>query len=530
VRRFRPDLIVAAVATVGPLYVASRSFGLGFPLDDAWIHMVYGDALARHGTLAYNDGIAATGSTAPLWTVVAAVAHVVAGGPAPSMSAAFALKVFGVLFHVLAALLAMHLAQALVRRRGKVLAGLCAGALVAVVPPTVYGAVSGMEVPLASALLLAAPLFAIHRRAWLAGAAAGLAVATRPEAAVVVPFVCAMVALDSGRRVARTLVTLSGAVVPPAAILIRNQLVSGRPLPATFYAKADLSRPALEALRVGFVDTLGSVRPVSSPILWGLVATALVFGAHAARRAAHVRRVTVTVRRGGQLTAITAAALAYAAGASLVMQMKIPYEFYYQRYVLPCVPLLVVASVVAITLSVDATRARWHLALAMTVLTAMFGFEVADLPRQRDVYAYGVGAANSIQVKIGKFIAEQLPKDAVVWSVDAGAVRYFGRRRVVDLMRLNTPDLIHDGKVRKGWWPDSIVVVPSVFTATASPPLVVALVARVDGDPNPGSVQTQVVYRCGSGAVPGDPENKVGVSALGRFIAVGRCARAEDPP
>ena len=31
-------------------------------------------------------------------------------------------------------------------------------------------------------------------------------------------------------------------------------------------------------------------------------------------------------------------------------------------------------------------------------------------------------------------------------------------------------------------------------------------------------------------AVPGDPENKVGVSAFGRFIAVGRCARAEDPP
>ncbi|HSB35228.1 MAG TPA: hypothetical protein VLH41_00020, partial [Thermoanaerobaculia bacterium] len=72
-----------ALAAVGGLMAWGSDYLLlrGLPLDDAWIHAVYGRELARSGSLAYNPGEPMTGETAPLWAVVVAVAHLVASRP-----------------------------------------------------------------------------------------------------------------------------------------------------------------------------------------------------------------------------------------------------------------------------------------------------------------------------------------------------------------------------------------------------------------------------------------------------------------
>lgn len=57
------------------LLLADRHGQEGFPLDDAWIHMVYGRAVAQKGYLAYNDGIASTGCTSPLWACLIGIIH-----------------------------------------------------------------------------------------------------------------------------------------------------------------------------------------------------------------------------------------------------------------------------------------------------------------------------------------------------------------------------------------------------------------------------------------------------------------------
>ena len=51
------------------IWIVGRQDGvaLGFPLDDAWIHMVYGRGLASAGELAFNPGTPSTGTTSPAW-------------------------------------------------------------------------------------------------------------------------------------------------------------------------------------------------------------------------------------------------------------------------------------------------------------------------------------------------------------------------------------------------------------------------------------------------------------------------------
>jgi hypothetical protein len=58
----------------------AASGGIGFRLDDAWIHMVYGRELAETGLLAYNRGVPATGSTSPLWAGLLGLVHLLVGG------------------------------------------------------------------------------------------------------------------------------------------------------------------------------------------------------------------------------------------------------------------------------------------------------------------------------------------------------------------------------------------------------------------------------------------------------------------
>ena len=73
--------LAAAVCGLAALHIAAPAylFGQGFPLDDAWIHAVYARELARSGALAYNPGVPATGETSPLWAIVLAVPHAIAG-------------------------------------------------------------------------------------------------------------------------------------------------------------------------------------------------------------------------------------------------------------------------------------------------------------------------------------------------------------------------------------------------------------------------------------------------------------------
>jgi hypothetical protein len=80
-RRLELLALVSALSVTGYLLASRLVYRLGFPLDDAWIHQTYARNLALHGEWAFLPGQPSAGSTAPLWSALLAVGHVVHLGP-----------------------------------------------------------------------------------------------------------------------------------------------------------------------------------------------------------------------------------------------------------------------------------------------------------------------------------------------------------------------------------------------------------------------------------------------------------------
>jgi hypothetical protein len=136
-------------------------------------------------------------------------------------------------------------------------------------------------------------------------------------------------------------------------------------------------------------------------------------------------------------------------------------------------------------------------------------------------YAVNVADTDATELTLGRFVAA-LPAGAVVWTQDAGAIRYFGQHPTVDLNELNTPELFRGDPIPAAWWPDTIVASLVSFTIEATPDTLDRVYeVHAPSDPtNPLGAQS--VFRCRPGQGGG-----VRVDRHGKAIAQGRCARRE---
>src|SRR5664279_3930986 len=68
-------ILVGAVILIVTIYLLTSqvTYGIGFPLDDSWIHQTYARNLALRGEWAFRPGIPSAGSTSPLWSALLAL-------------------------------------------------------------------------------------------------------------------------------------------------------------------------------------------------------------------------------------------------------------------------------------------------------------------------------------------------------------------------------------------------------------------------------------------------------------------------
>jgi hypothetical protein len=452
-RRRAVLLLGVAALVLTALWWVGRAAGdgvLGLRLDDAWIHMVYGREIAARGYLAYNPGIPATGSTSPLWCYWLGFLHRVAGtGRVPLLLVL--VHASNVLLWLATVWLGMSVARALRAPSAVVVqAGLC----LAFATPLAAAAFSGMEVVLAAALLLLGVRALLGERPGLAGLAFALACLSRPECALCALFAgIGLLVLPTSQgptaraRARRALAFAVPLLVLGTAAFVFNRAVSGRALPATFYLKVRAGALGLpERLGRLFVDLLGQVPMFSGLVIW-LAALAFVLA-----RGWHQRWPALLLLFMG---------VGYAVASVLLIPPIDPAAFYHLRYVLPAVPLLVVALLLASSRLVPPRYPRLARAVPVAITAATVLAGAWSIPAQSRHLHSDTRNINQLQRQLGEWVASHVPMDAWIATNDAGAVRYFSQRPALDMMGLNTPQLL--------WEPDGFARRHPVHVAVLMP-------------------------------------------------------------
>src|SRR5262245_17442005 len=414
-------IILAAGMAVLLLFLAAelRIAGeVGLPLDDSWIHLRFADNLAAGRGFAINPGSQVAGSTAPLWTLLLALALVLG---LPGLLAA---KLLGVVAYGATGLLTRRLGVALGFSRGLALA---AGLGAVGLGRPAWGALSGMEVPLAAALVTAGIVLAVRGHDLGAAATLGAATLARPEAAVLV----ALHVATAGRLgAAAARAGIAALVVAPA--LAFNLWTIGGLLPGTAVAKIE---GGLFGRLTGVGDSWPATgrRVLAYLVEWlGLLAAdhpalpvLLVVGAVALRRS--------------RLRWLVLGLILH----PLAMALLAPYRgpaFQTGRYSTHLIALEVVVGVAGLGALLGALPPRLGLRPAVVALAALA--LAAPLGPASIAYAWGVQNIGALQVRLGRWVARETPPDALLAVNDVGALTYFGNRRIVDLMGLVTPDVV----------------------------------------------------------------------------------------
>ncbi len=395
----------------------------GFPLDDAWIHLVYARSLATTGIPAYNDGQPEAGFTSPLWLILLTVVELLSR--LTGILVVACAKALGIVF---AWLTSYGLFRVLRNCEVSPRVSFVVAGLSALSPSLAFAQISGMEAPLASALIVWS-VVAYQNERWrgLGWTLAG-AFLTRPELAILTPI------FGIGMLLKSTSLMRAGIIVKVTAPLLTAGLlwsayclaVSGLPLPNTFYAKFNADSWSRNLLNV--FSGIWAEQPVFVSIGGAIM---FVLGAYWLFR----------LRR--DIAAILIGILALFTIAIAVTREMVPEcgeFFYWSRYLAPVIPL----AMAPVGFGIMGAASLWSNRRRIVELTALAAVAVPmlfvsmpALKRESRQFCWNCQNINEVQVEFGRWINRNTPAGTAVLVNDAGAIRYFGQRRTIDLLALN---------------------------------------------------------------------------------------------
>lgn len=454
-RRIDPRLVLAAAALVAVLYylmVSARTFRIGFPLDDTWIHLTYARNLAEHGEWAYRLGERSAGSTSPLWTVLLAIGFLLDLAP-------YAWTYFlGWVVLTLMAINAENVARKLIDSYQPRLPWV--GLFFVSAWHLTWSAVSGMET-LLHAFIAFAVLTALmtgSRHYLILGLLAGLSIWVRPDGLTLLGPILMVAFLTEdtwplrGEALLKVVIGFGALFLP---YLFFNLMLSGNPMPNTFYAKQ--AEYAEYWLSQSFAQRVTNY-------LWPIIASpflVLIPGVFI------WAKKSLRSRNWGALAGVP-----WLLGYVLIYFMRLP-AYQHGRYIIPALPILYLWGLLGL-LEV-ASRAHvnrqiillWQTMIA--VLCIAFGFIAA---RQN---AYDVYWIESEMVETAKWVEQNVSPNAVLAVHDIGALGYYVPNRLIDLAGLITPevvDFIRDeprlGEYLVSSGADYLIVFPSLYPQLTS--------------------------------------------------------------
>ncbi len=452
-RWFSVAMIVLFHAGLAILFLTDRSPGTdaaltGLPLDDAWIHLVYGRSVSEQFLPCYNDGVPEAGFTSPLWMLNCAVVHWAA--KAFPISVVMCVKVIGILWAILMSLGAFDLVFTFTRCQWT---ALLAGLLTASTPPLVFSQISGMEICAAAACGLMALAAMGRDRATLSGWLFAAAIWARPEMFILVFLGIVFQVIAWRGRVLHKKLHLIKLLYPTLIAcvvwVLYCQVVTGRPLPNTFYAKFTSDFPA------GF---LVIVKEMIWPLPMTYQGAGILLG---------VIGIIAIMRTSGAV-GWTVATFPWLFFVGLACTRPFPSGcgpfFYWVRYVAPGVAFLAIPIAIGVRTiwsakwtpisgrTRNASIRKWIMpVVSLLLLTATLLQHPRRIMTDRSQFAWNCQNMNEVQVELGRWLADNTSPGTVVAVNDAGALRYFSNRRIIDLLGLNNHHIVSDiAAVRRG--------------------------------------------------------------------------------
>lgn len=448
--RVPATLLPVIVFSLASLAFLSQSLASleGFPLDDGWIHRVYGRSLAQGRGFEYNHGEQEAGSTSPLWAVVTAPAHLLeAFGPRVVVTT---VKIQGFLLGIVVLMGVRGISKVLT---GSTLGSAVSACLLAVSPRFLFASLSGMENILLLALWVHMAYAILQRRWWLGIILLSLMPITRPESLILFPLCAGVYWADMKDRSPnpKDVFLPVVAVAPFGLWLLFCYAVTGHPLPNTFYVKA-----------VPF-----SLDTARLSVAWGGLtqhgyASVFLFWIGVLVLPGWIFSAGLNVRsKLGAVLLLVVGPLVYLLG--VVGSRKVFLQgYYYTRWLVPPSLVLTVCFCIGMSLliamgfgktlipspgAVPADRTVRKLGRrVMVVGLVLLGLSVPSLARSflnlRYHLAMDTRVIEILNVNAGKWIKQNVPAADTVGVLDAGAIRYFGEHHTVDLAGLNSADVV----------------------------------------------------------------------------------------
>lgn len=416
-------LAILSLLSLAAYLISSRlTYGIGFPLDDAWIHQTYARNLGQLGEWAFIPGQPSAGSTSPLWSGLLAIGYVLRLGPYVwtfllGWTTLFGIAVIGTWIFPRLSLKNTHLIWPV--------------ALILVFEwHLVWAAASGMETSLFAwlCLFILACLLAKRRNWLLIGALIGVSIWVRPDGLTLLgpAIMTGMLDAQSHRERSRNITAiLIGFVLLFGPYLYWNRALSGAWWPNTFYAKqAEYAVELAEPLWKRILDE-ALLPNVGVGVL---LLPGFIFLAYMTLRKQQWGAFATTLWAGGYL---------------ILYALRLPVTYQHGRYVMPMMPVYFTWGFAGTASLIRTSSLKlWQRVLSRAWVISIGLVCLAFWYQGARAYSRDVAFIESEMVATARWIASNTQETALVAAHDIGALGYFGDRNLLDMAGLVSPEVI----------------------------------------------------------------------------------------
>jgi hypothetical protein len=416
-------LLGAAIISMSVFIIWSGQVnGLGYPLDDAWIHQTFARNLAKYHELSYFQGIPTTGSTSPLWSLLLSFGYYFGTD-----------NYLWTIFLGLAALFSLGWLGEVVFSRitPDYASGFpWVGVILIFEWHLVWAAASGMETLILADIILIVIYFLLgekDRWFWI-GALIGIGVWIRPDAMTVIGPVALILGIRLTQRKItwrHVFLTMFGFIIFLLPYLYMNYSISEKFWPNTYFAKQFEYRQILE--QPFFARLVG----VFQQHIIGIGILLLPGFFYKIWKSIRIRDWVVI------------SFVIWWIGFLIIYAAKLPVTYQHGRYTIPIMPvffLLAGSGVYSIYLMEK--QKRWGGIIVKTWIISIFLVGIGFFGIGANAYANDVAIIETEMVASAKWIERNTPSNSIIAAHDIGALGFYGNRKIIDLAGLISPEVI----------------------------------------------------------------------------------------